>query len=545
MLPPKSESVVRPADPPFRASGLVPIIPLSNEFTMSTQLDLRQLAVDRSSPETSTRRRRPPIVSRYVLPGSVLFGFVALIAWAARDQFLPSRTVTVVPVVVSRAEVQQSGTPLFQAAGWIEPRPTTVRVPALAAGTVTELSVVEGQSVEAGETIARLVDLDARLELEQAQAELALRQTTLASAEAELMSARSRLEMPVHLEAALAAAESELAQVETELAKLPYLIRAAQAREEYAQQDMEGKQSAGAAVANRLVQQADSAYHAAHADHLELKNRQPRLKRQVETLRRRKVALAKQLELLVDETRELADAQAKVQAAKVQIRQAELAVQAAEIQLDRMVVRAPVAGRVLELISGPGALVMGQSPQSNQDASTVVTLYDPGMLQVRADVRLEDVSHVQPGQPVEIETASVTEPIRGTVLYPTSRANIQKNTLEVKVAIESPPLGIRPEMLVTATFLAPQRPESDSEESDSQQRLLIPRQLVQSEGEVSLVWIAGAEGLARRKSVRLGKAGSEELVEVIDGVTPTDKLISSGRDGLEDGDRISIRTGQN
>ena len=38
--------------------------------------------------------------------------------------------VKVVPVHVSRAEVQQAGTPLFKAAGWVEPRPTsTIHVP--------------------------------------------------------------------------------------------------------------------------------------------------------------------------------------------------------------------------------------------------------------------------------------------------------------------------------------------------------------------------------------------------------------------------------
>lgn len=507
---------------------------------MSTKLDLQQLAVDRSPAEPARKPRRKPIISRYVIPGTVLCGFVALIAWAARDQYLPAKPVMVVPVVVTRAEVQQSGTPLFQAAGWIEPRPTSIRVPALTAGTVEELLVVEGQEVNAGDPIARLVDTDAKLELEQVEGVLALRQTILASAKAELAAARTRHDMPVHLEAALAQAESELAKVETELAKLPHLMRAAQARKNYAEQDMQGKKSAGAAVATRLVQQAQSNYHAALADLNELENRKPRLEEQVNSLRRRKAALAKQLDLLVEEIRELADTQAKVEAAQVQIRQAELAVRVAQLRLERMVVKAPVAGRVLELISGPGALVMGQSPQSNQDASTVVTLYNPRMLQVRADVRLEDVPHVQPGQPAEIETASASEPLRGTVLYPTSRANIQKNTLEVKLAIDSPTANIRPEMLVTATFLAPERPESESDDSTEQQRLLIPRQLVQASGESHLVWVASADGKARRKTVRLGKAGTEELVEVIEGLTPTDKLISSGQESLEEGDRITI-----
>ena len=84
----------------------------------------------------------------------------------------------------------------------------------------------------------------------------------------------------------------------------------------------------------------------------------------------------------------------------------------------------------------------------------VATLYDPQQLQVRADVRLEDVPNVLPGQKVQVETASASSPLEGEVLFTTSTANIQKNTLETKIAILNPPPTIRPEMLAKVTFLA-------------------------------------------------------------------------------------------
>ena len=45
----------------------------------------------------------------------------------------------------------------------------------------------------------------------------------------------------------------------------------------------------------------------------------------------------------------------------------------------------------------------------------------------------------------------------GTVLFISSEADIQKNTLQVKVAIPDPPDVFKPEMLVDVTFLAPER----------------------------------------------------------------------------------------
>src|SRR5262245_15479436 len=98
---------------------------------MSTTVDLRQLAVNRDNPIPGPRRH---IGTRYVLPGAVVLGFLALIGWAARDSLLSARPVTVVPVIATRAEVQQSGAPLFLAAGWIEPRPTPILVTALTEG---------------------------------------------------------------------------------------------------------------------------------------------------------------------------------------------------------------------------------------------------------------------------------------------------------------------------------------------------------------------------------------------------------------------------
>src|SRR5262245_13602768 len=102
---------------------------------MST-VDLRQLAVRHA--EAPPPAAAPPRrwLTRYLLPGLVLAGFLALAAWAARDSLLPAHPVTVVPVLTSQAEMQQEGEPLFQAAGWVEPRPTPTVVTALAEGVI-------------------------------------------------------------------------------------------------------------------------------------------------------------------------------------------------------------------------------------------------------------------------------------------------------------------------------------------------------------------------------------------------------------------------
>ncbi len=150
----------------------------------------------------------------------------------------------------------------------------------------------------------------------------------------------------------------------------------------------------------------------------------------------------------------MAEAEAKVAAANARVTQAHLMVDKAKLALDRTVIRAPSDGVVLALVGQPGKRVMGLAKENEADSSTVATLFHPERLQVRADVRLEDVPKTQFGQRVRIETPSAGKPLDGEVVSITGLTDISKNTLQVKVSIENPPATVKPEMLVQVTFLA-------------------------------------------------------------------------------------------
>jgi HlyD family secretion protein len=508
---------------------------------MATPVDLRQLAVERPAAGSRPLTRKRAWLTRWALPLAIVVGFVAIVGWSAREHWLPAKPVTVVPVMLAKAEIQQAGTPLFQAAGWIEPRPRAVLATALVEGVVAELLVVEGQEVTAGQTIATLVDAEARIAVREAQAALQLRQAERDSAQATLTAAQRNLEKPVHLEAALAEADSALAQVETELKNLPFSIRAAESRLQLSRQDLEGKQSVAKDIAGRVLQKSQSEFDAAVAALEELRQRGLSLEAQKQACSRRSEALRTRLSLKADERRALEESTANFAAATAKVTQAELVVESARLRLDRMTIRSPITGRVLSIHAPPGRRLMGLSPSSEQDASTVAHLYDPNMLQVRADVRLEDVPQVQVGQPVQILTASLKQPLRGHVLATTSQADIQKNTLSVKVAIDDPPSVIKPEMLAQVTFLAPERPGSTAERESDPIRLLIARELVETGEGGAAVWVAdSASKIARRKAVQLGRAGTDQLTEVTTGLTALDKLIVGGRESLKNGDRIRV-----
>lgn len=508
---------------------------------MTSRVDLSQLAVARSTAPEAQLVRKRHLFTRYGVPLVVLLGFCSVIAWAARDSLLPAKTVTIVPVVLAHAEVRQAGTPLFQAAGWVEPRPTPVMVTSLVEGAVEELLVIEGDQVEKGQPVARLVDADARLALDDAESSQALAQAELNIAKATLAAAKRTLAHPVHLEAPLAEAEAAHAKLKTEIGNLPFLLRAAEARLALAEKTFESKRMAADAISGRSLQTAQKDLDEAKAVVAELSQRGPALQVEADAWQRRCEALVRQLELKNDEHRAVDEAEGSVKAAEARVKRAEVAVTIARLRLNRMTVYAPIGGKVLSVISRPGRRLSGLTAASEQDASTVLTMYDPKLLQVRADVRLEDVGQVIIGQPVQITSAAHKEHLRGEVIAITSQADIQKNTLQIKVAIHDPPTVIRPEMLAQVTFLAPQI-EGDKSEGDKEPlRMLVPRELVHANESGAEVWVADVSaGVARLRSVQLGQAGTEQLVEVTSGLNALDKLIASGRELLADGDRIRV-----
>jgi RND family efflux transporter MFP subunit len=448
--------------------------------------------------------------------------------------------VWVVPVLASQSAVHREGAPLFQAAGWIEPRPTPIRVAALAPGVVERLLVVQDQPVKAGEPVAELVKQDAQLLYDRALADVRLREAEQQEMQAALKAAKTRFEQPVHLQAALGEAEATLAEIATALKNLPFETRRAAAQLEYAEADFRGKQASKGAVSGRALKEAKSALDSARAMMEELQGRAESLAAQQAALSGRRDALKKQLELLADETQAQESAEANINAAAARVAQAHVTLAEAKLRLDRMTVRAPVDGRVYQLVAYPGTtLTGGMSPVANADGSTVVTLYQPESLQVRVDVRFEDIPKVSLGQAVQINNAALPAPISGKVLFVSSEANIQKNTLQVKVGIDSAQPVFKPEMLVDVTFLAPQA-EANSDIVEKT-RLYLPQSLIQREEGRSYVWLADqSQGVARKITVTTGKPLAGGLVEVAEGLSVGSRIVARGHENLRDGQRIRI-----
>lgn len=378
------------------------------------------------------------------IPALVVVATLAVLAWSAWPAVRPMRTVEVVQAVFDRADVeatpaqdgfptdaaperaQRGGGRTVQAAGWLEPEPYPIACTALADGVVESIEALAGERVEAGDVVARLVDEDSRLRLRRAEAELSVAESELAVAQAELAAARTRWDEPVELEQAVEVGRASLAESRAELALLPALVDAARAtllrlEEELAR--AEESRARGAATEFEVIVARQHAA-AQRAEVSALEGRGPLLEARVRRLEAQLRAAERNLDLRIEDRRALDSAGASVARAEAAVNRLRAQRDEAALELERMVIRAPITGYVQRRLKSPGDKVvrMMDDPASAQLAH----LYDPERLQVRVDVPLADSAYVFAGQRCEVVVEAMPDTtFEGVVLRTTHEADLQ------------------------------------------------------------------------------------------------------------------------
>ncbi len=436
--------------------------------------------LSRTPPQThAIPRPRRRWLTRLAIPLLILGAALAMLAYAARSTFLPATEVWVAPVVAApqRADTAapaRADAPVAQGPGWVEPDPFAIGVPALAEGVLSELLVLEGQRVRAGEVIARLVPDDARI---------AFRQSEAALAEAHAAVRRATVDA--------SAAEAREAEFLDELdRKRPLLDAGGVSAGELARLELRWRAAQQSAEAARIA---------------------------------------------------IAESEARVARTEADLDEARL-------RMDRMEIRAPADGVVMDLAVEPGMRVgMTGAPGADDRANVVVHLYDPARLQVRVDVPLADAAKVAVGARAEIQSELLPDrTFEGTVTRLVHKADIQRNTVEAKVSITDPSPLLKPDVLTRVRFFAPSLSISENASSSpptARSELLIPRAAIHNhaDGRAEL-WIARRESqtaVAEHRSVTTA-GDSGEFVIVTSGLAAGDRVIVESSAELRDGARIRI-----
>ena len=224
---------------------------------------------------------------------------------------------------------------------------------------------------------------------------------------------------------------------------------------------------------------------------------------------------------------------ASVAAAEAALKGSMAGLEGANVAVEYTQIRAPFDAVVLTKNADIGDIVSPISGAANAKAA-VVTIADMDSLQVEADVSESNLEKVKPGQPCEIQLDALPEVrFRGQVHMIVPTADRTKATVMVKTRFLELDPRILPEMSAKVAFLS--RPITADEQKP---RTSINRAAVVKKNGRDMVYVV-KEGKVLETPVRLGPAIGD-MLEVIEGVKPGEKVVLSPSPTLRNGSSIKV-----
>jgi HlyD family secretion protein len=430
----------------------------------------------------------------WLLPLGLLLGFILVLAFLFGSRIMPATLVKTAQVVTVRAsegeQISSGGASqmLFQASGWVEPDPYTTYVPALINGIVDQLEVLEGQSVKKGQLLATLIDDEQELFLQAAKQKC------------------------VSMEKAIDAYCKGVPIVEAQITAAQKKVIAGMRLLDQERDNLKRLESIGKnGVSEQSIVQARFSVARHEALVAQIEAELPELSAKIDQI-------AAQRESMLASLSEL----------KVEQAQAKLA-------LDRTKILAPQDGIVLQLHAAPGRKRMLQ--MDDPSSSLIVELYDPEKLQARIDVPLTEAAGLGVGQKVEMVSDLLANKVfYGRVTRISGSADLQRNTLQAKVAIENPDSRLRPDMLVRAKFYSvPSGMDTSVVASAGSLSLFVPESAMVGDSQL---WVVNPSGLAELRTVDLGQDHRDDHIRVLSGVKSGERVILPPHTELTDGKRV-------
>lgn len=222
-------------------------------------------------------------------------------------------------------------------------------------------------------------------------------------------------------------------------------------------------------------------------------------------------------------------------ASEEELQQAEERLAAARLNYDRSALNAakatlktPIAGTILRLARGADHQPMadGQLVGAGFVVAEIAALD-----QLIADVDLigPELAKVRTEQAARIRHYAFDElAIGGRVIRLSPTMDPIKRTFRAEVAVNNAAMTLRPGMFVEVTVVVEQRPDVS----------VVPRQAVASRGGRDVVFLLDGQRVNRR-DVRLG-LGDDDVVQVLDGLAASDRVVVRGLETLVDGTRVRV-----
>jgi membrane fusion protein, multidrug efflux system len=205
------------------------------------------------------------------------------------------------------------------------------------------------------------------------------------------------------------------------------------------------------------------------------------------------------------------------QVAQQQAAAARAGLDTAAAQMHYATVTAPFAGIITQKMANVGDLAAPGRP--------VLMLENPSRLQVQTNVSSDIFAHLKLGDSVSLEVGQTGTAVSGKIARLVPAADPATHTYLVKIDLPQDS-GLKSGMYVLAAFAVGQR-----------EGVRVPQSAVLDRAGITGVFVVDAQGIAHYRMVRVGET-SDGQVEIEAGLTPGERVATSGTAKLESGDKI-------
>lgn len=214
--------------------------------------------------------------------------------------------------------------------------------------------------------------------------------------------------------------------------------------------------------------------------------------------------------------------QQELKAATGQLESAKGKYLGAEAQLSYSEIRSPIDGVVTDRPLYPGEMAAA--------GAAIVTVMDVSAVIAKAHIPQADAALLKVGDKGTITVPGLDAPVEGKVTVVSPALDPNSTTIEIWLEAKNPKQQLKPGTSVQLALTA----------KTVKDALVVPAAAVISAADGSpAVMVAGNDGKAHLKPVKVGIRQDDD-VQILEGVTEADKVVSTGAYGLPDNTKIKV-----
>ena len=194
----------------------------------------------------------------------------------------------------------------------------------------------------------------------------------------------------------------------------------------------------------------------------------------------------------------------------------------AQAQLSYSEVRSPISGVITDRPLYPGEMAAAGTP--------LLTVMDVSSVIAKAHIPQNEAAVLHIGDRGTMTVPGIDNPIEGKVTVVSPALDANSTTVEVWLEAKNPKHELKPGSSVQISMIA----------KTVKDALVVPvASVITAADGTSSVLIAGSDGRAHQKTVKLGIRNGDDQ-QIAEGVTESDKVVTTGAYGLPDKTKIKI-----